>query len=113
MSVTFSAQSLDLDAPEVNMSNRNALPILDMLGVIDDPCDWAGTCPAEDFLGRVKIAQALAPRDEGMPGFVEAVFGRATIVHGGRRKGYTQDVLVRLEDLAGFCRDNDMNVQWY
>ncbi|MFJ4700497.1 hypothetical protein ACIP5N_22040 [Streptomyces sp. NPDC088768] len=70
-------------APEVNVSQRNAALLTSLLdftvtGTTDAPCPphlgdgqagGAGQLPAEDFLGRVLVALALTPEDEGVNGY--------------------------------------------
>jgi len=55
---------------DFNCSNHNASTLLDLLGIqvgeaFEERC--LGEMSAEDFLGRVLVAQAIMPADEGMP----------------------------------------------
>ncbi|MFE7485137.1 hypothetical protein [Streptomyces sp. NPDC057552] len=108
-------------APEVNLSERNASLLTDLLGFTapettgaprpprldDGPAGDAGQLPAVDFLGRVLVALALAPEDEGLDGYWD---GRHHL--GDRRAGYLQLRLAELRDLAQWCVDRGRNVAW-
>jgi hypothetical protein len=59
-------------SPEVNVSNINAETVLDNLGIMvgeDFSERCAGSMSAADFKGRVLMALALVPVDEGMPAY--------------------------------------------
>lgn len=137
MSVTFvagksmfyapiSADVLFVSSPEdmeVNMSNTNAHRVCQALGIDLDP-DWCGDMAAEDFLGRVLMALAISPADEGMPSHVlqpgddaGALLGTVredgpTIIAGARRPGYLQERLTELHDLALWAVANEAVVMW-
>lgn len=106
MSVTFTAAgmptSTDVDTfggeLDVNMSNTNAALVCATLGIELEP-DWDGEMDAPLFLGRVVMAMALAPSDEGMPSY-EHVGPGARMIEGARRPGYVQDRLLALHALA-------------
>lgn len=103
------------DAPEVNVGRLNDAMILEALGYPTEDGDLSGADTAEAFLGRVLVALAISPEDEGMPMRElvgnERLFGcRET--HMGRRPGYLQDVLGRLRDLAETCRNRGVDVHW-
>jgi hypothetical protein len=54
----------------VNMHNRGAARVLEALGYDPDPIAMEGlTADATDFLGRVLLAEALEPHDQGRPGY--------------------------------------------
>lgn len=109
MSVTFhpsldEAPSVDGDSG-VNLSNVNAGMILDLLGLRTP--DLTGACSAADFRGRILLARALTPADEG----------RVTVANGnfidcGRRAGYTEGVLARLTVLAEKCQGMSVAIVW-
>lgn len=100
-------------APHVNISNINAVGILDLLGYAEDgEVDLCGSCGPDEFEGRVLTALALAPADAGVPSY-ETVGGRgATVVECGRRPGYHQDILERLHELADWARTRQRTVCW-
>lgn len=108
MSVTF-APAIE-GAPEVNMANGNAAQILDLLG-LDFDGDW-GETRADDFLGRVLIAQALltvATDDaHGLPAVQERNWTDC-----GRRPGYLAERLTDLHRLATWAVDNQAAVTWH
>ncbi|MEW1639334.1 hypothetical protein AB0469_35430 [Streptomyces sp. NPDC093801] len=88
MSVTFFA---DIESESVNMANSNAARVLEVLGFDE----LAGDADAEDFLGRVLVALALAPVDAGRPSTAEGNF-----IDCGRTAGYTQRRLDELRELG-------------
>ena len=73
MSVSFYGYNQTTKAfseQEFNCSNHNAQTLLDVLGIqvgesFEERC--LGEMSAQDFLGRVLVAQAIMPKDEGMP----------------------------------------------
>jgi len=95
---------------EVNMSNGNAVDVSAALGIDLEP-DWCGSMPAEDFLGRVLVALAIAPADEGMPSYEHAGPG-ARMIQGARPAGYLQDRLGQLHQLADWAVNNGAEIQW-
>ncbi|TLQ39474.1 hypothetical protein FEF34_38070 [Streptomyces marianii] len=122
----------DGDVPEVNVSQRNAARLLELLGLrpgvsadsaahqAEAPAnsveptnqrpltgDGAGDTTAEDFLGRVLVALALTPEDEGIDGYWS---GRTHM--GGRRAGYLQQRLAELHALAQWCAARGRGVVW-
>jgi hypothetical protein len=109
MTVTFTAAGSPDDL-DVNMSNRNAALVCQTLGIELDP-DWCGEMPALDFQGRVLMALAVAPTDEGMPSY-EHVGPGARMIEGARRAGYTQERLGQLHDLAVWAARRDVAVWW-
>lgn len=103
------------EPPYVNASNINAHFILETLGLYDQN---HGSLDASDFLGRVLLAQAVAPIDEGVPAYhmneldaSGAPMG-ATMINGGRYPGYLQARLEELEHLATFAIANNSEVLW-
>lgn len=109
MSVTFTAQGAP-DELDVNMSNSNAATVAASLGIDLDP-DWCGDLPAGDFMGRVLLALAISPADEGMPSFEHAGPG-ARMIEGARRAGYLQERLGQLRDLAEWATAHGADVWW-
>lgn len=113
MSVTFSAQrgSDFVEMIEgVNLSNANAGLILDHLGLRDELSELAGECDAADLRGRILVAQGLVPADEGVPATTHATDTRW--VDAGRRPGYTEATLQRLEALAEQAQVVGAKVVW-
>lgn len=104
----------DTDAdPSVNVTNTNAATILDALGLsVEGEIELCGSAPAEEFLGRVLLALAVAPSDAGVPSFVETTPGRATVYHGGRPDGYLQQRLNQLHAVAEFASCHRVTVAW-
>lgn len=110
MSVTFAAQGApDLD---INMCNRNAALVCESLGIALDP-DWCGDMAAADFHGRVVLALALAPADEGMPSYDHVTApGSARMIEGARRPGYLQERLAQLHQLSTWAIAHGAEVWW-
>lgn len=104
MSITFTTHN----GPEVNFNNRNAATMLQLLGL---PVEQEGECPAEDFLGRVLTAQALAHTavddQHGLPAHIEGRWWE-----GGRRPGYIAERLTDLEHLAERAVSQHTDVSW-
>lgn len=70
-----------------------------------------GELPAEQMLGRVELALALAPADPGVP--VRDLNAAGTVVDCGRPAGYLQDRLRDLREVALFARDQARDVIWH
>jgi hypothetical protein len=130
MSVSFygyNKTTQSFSEAEVNLSNLNASGLLDLLGIqvgedFSERC--CGSMSADDLLGRVLIAQAIMPADEGLPVYkmtgsdysgqsgllggllsglaqaeAEGVSG-PTIWSGGRSAGYFDERLAQVRELA-------------
>jgi hypothetical protein len=104
MSITFAADGTD----GINMHNRNAAELLDLLGLTDDP---DGEVPAQDLLGRVLLAQTLldvATDDEhGLPDVQDGRW-----FEGGRQPGYLAGRLAELHQLATWAAQHGADVWW-
>lgn len=113
MSVTFTANNAP-EALAINMNNRNAALVAEALGItlFDDEHDGTGEMAAADFQGRVLLALAVAPTDEGMPAYEHTGPG-ARMVEGARRPGYLQDRLQELHALATWAVAHAAEVWWY
>lgn len=105
MSVTFYGYIAEtetiIESGDVNMANANAAFVLDSLGLPTD--DLSGGLPADDFLGRVLMALAVAPQDEGVPAYDDTRPGGPQWTECGRREGYLQDQLEALRELTEQC----------
>lgn len=97
--------------------------VLETLGyAVPEDGDMWGSATAADFLGRVLLAEAISPTDEGTParralpgeqvGPFLAVEGGAVLHDGGRPAGYLQDVLRRLRALAEVARTHELRITW-
>ncbi|MFD9151689.1 hypothetical protein [Streptomyces diastaticus] len=130
------AEPIDPDgiAPLINVSNVNAVALLDALGLPSQSeapdcqdlepfppkapdngmtipitvVDAYGDLPAEEFLGRVLTALGLAPEDLGTP---DIQFGRMYV--GGRPAGFLQQRLRDLHELASWCATHERRVVWH
>lgn len=112
-------------APAVNVLQAEALAVLGALGYPVAPAtpegrdgdvfaavDLAGIEDAAAFEGRVAVALALAPVDEGMPAYDDTQPGGPRWHGCGRRPGYLQEKLVALAELARWCAERGRAVHW-
>jgi hypothetical protein len=121
MSVTFvirtATGTVSFGSPDLNVSNSNALRVLELLGLEqreegEDPI-LAGECGVTDFLGRVLIALALTPYDEGTPEWATTNPAGSVWVDCGRRAGYLAERLTELANLAAFARAEEADcITW-
>lgn len=88
---------------DMNISNTNASYLLDKLGIEE----LFGSMSSEDFLGRILIAEALSPSDEGIPSYKDG-----NIVYGGREENYLQNKLARLREMANYAKNNNLEITW-
>lgn len=103
--------------PAVNLSNDNADEMLNNLGILVDTAfseRCAGSLSAEDFKGRVLMALALLPTDEGMPAYRISEEGAegAQMWQGARPAGYSQDKLNNLLEVAEYALAQGREVVW-
>ena len=107
MSVSFygyNKTTQSFSEAEVNLSNLNASGLLDLLGVqvgedFSERC--CGSMSADDLLGRVLIAQAINPADEGLPVYkMTGAEAGPSIWFGGRSAGYFDERLAQVRELA-------------
>jgi hypothetical protein len=96
---------------EVNLANSNARGILELLGYDDN--DLCGHADADEFLGRVLVAMAIAPRDLCTPTSEELGGSGARIIMCGRPEGYHQRVLGDLRELAEYAVARGVSISWY
>lgn len=94
---------------EINLSNHNAHAMLDELGLGAEAAElgaYGVVCiPLDDFGSAVQRWRARGVPDAGEAPRVDAAAGRCTIVHGGRRPGYYDDLLQRIDRLLHAGRD--------
>lgn len=88
---------------DVNLSNTNAAALLTVLGFEE----LSGSATAEDFLGRVLVAEAINPPDEGRPTVVEG-----NVTYCGTSAGYTEKRLTQLRELADWANQNSSEITW-
>lgn len=113
MSIDFAPEYRDGDRglwdlmPRVNLSNQNGAQVLGSLGVEVDWEDIYGEFDPTDFSGRVLLARALEPADEGTP---DEVSPSGRFVDCGRPQGYLETVLDELGGLAAWCADHGRKI---
>ena len=107
----YSASFVDFEAtPEVNVSNVNAVEVLDVLGIMvgedfSDRC--AGSMDAELFLGRVLMASAVQLVDAGVP-----VTQNGNMIYMGRAEGYLNSRVEELRAVADYSVKHNLEVCW-
>ena len=104
-----SVQPADTE-PEVQMSNSNAAGLLEVLGLAvgEDFSDYCcGSLTAEDFLGRVLLAQGLNPADAGSDTITVG-----NIVDCGRPAGYTYAKLDAMREVADWAISHNRKIVW-
>ena len=86
----------DSDSYELNLSNSNALDLLEAIGL---PVESDGMVPIDSFSDQIAAAVRahLDQRTPAIPTIVDSQPGQMTIYHVGRRGGYIEE---RLGDLA-------------
>ncbi len=108
MSITF-APAL-VGGPTVNMADGNAAQVIDLLGLTYDG-DYVERA-AEDFLGRVLLAQALSEvatdDTRGLPARIEG----GNWIDCGRRPGYLAERLTELHEIATWAHERNAVVIW-
>jgi hypothetical protein len=96
---------------DVNLSNANALDVLNRLGLDADPEALYGDIDPDDLLSRAMVAN-VGLDDSGVAS-VEDVFGNgARMIDCGRRAGYFDDVMARLADLAVEAKRRNVLIGW-
>ena len=119
MSITFTAATITQDGyseltsrpdvPQVNMSNGNAADLFTLLGLEYD--GDGGETSAQDFLGRVLLAQALLDvTTDDAHGQPEIRDGNWTTC--GRRPGYMAERLIQMQAIATWAINNNAIVAW-
>jgi hypothetical protein len=98
------------ESEELNMANMNARDILEVLAIEAD--ELAGSMNADDFLGRVLIAEAIAPESAEKLVETYSLEDGATIVECGRPAGYVQEKLSALREIAEFAVAHKRKVLW-
>lgn len=92
----------------VNVSNSNAMLILERLGVEFDYC---GSLDPADLLGRAMVGN-VGRDDSGAPSATLVEPGKATVVDCGARAGYFEDRLGSLASLANLAIRYGAVIQW-
>lgn len=123
------------EPPYAQFCDANGGELLNLLGLVSDGGDCAGSIAADDMYGRVLMAQALAGSDPGRPpvaitadgammladealrdsrvgGTGPDAEGRVVAVDCGRREGYFDDRLIEIAEVALWAQARGRNVQW-
>ena len=95
--------------PTVQLSNNNASYLLEALGITNQ--ELYGQLPADDMLGRILLAIAVAPEDPGIPAHNLPSSG-AVLINCGRPEKYLQNKLTQLRDLVDFAKIHNSNISW-
>lgn len=102
---TVTAQVQD-SVEEVNVSNINARHLLSILGYEGD-ADLSGSATGADLMGRILMAEAINPTDEGTATITEGI-----LTTFGRPEGYTEARLAAIKPIAQYAMDHNLNVLW-
>lgn len=89
---------------DINLSNTNAFYVLEKIGLKDQSY---GSLNADDFLGRVLLADAIYEPDQGLESRSEG-----NIHYGGRSPLYLQDKLSKLINLSNWAKENKAEITW-
>jgi hypothetical protein len=115
------------EGPTLTVAYDQAFGILEALGFITperageaaiaDPeslrvPELSGCVGAVDIQGRVLVAQALAPFDEGEPEGEMYVPGRAMVTRAGRAVGFLQACLSEIAKIANWAAERKLDVTW-
>lgn len=107
----ISPRTLTDEHSGVNISQFNARVVFEALGIdADSAFTDGGVMEAEDFLGRVMLAQAAAPVSAEIP--AHASVNNPNFINCGRSEGYVQTRLDDLRDLAEFAVEHHRTVQF-
>lgn len=105
----------DAPSPAINCSEENAQHLLQILGFQseeDGHISRCGTATGEDLMGRILMATAVNPADEGVPSTTTRGEGGMLLIGGGRRTGWTEDYLEGLREVAEFSIATGREVNW-
>lgn len=100
----------EFDIPEVNMSNNNAMHLMDRLGV--EFGDGCGAMDAAEFMDRLGFAQVVGGGDAGSDTFTVTGGGGPTITYCGRSPGYTDRRLAELGEVGAWALARQRRVVW-
>lgn len=100
-----------VEEPELQLSNSNALYLIDALNIYPDfPLEdkYCGSLPVDEFSALVENALSVLPYDTGL---ADLRVGRSFF--GGREEGYLQVKLINLRNLVAWARENNRaNIVW-
>lgn len=99
------------EAFDLNVSNTNAIQVLERLGVDVDPEWLVGSMTGDDLLGRALVGN-VGRDDMGVSTFEHRGEAGARIVECGLRAGYFNDTLGRLATLATEAKARGVLVGW-
>lgn len=99
------------DFVEVNLANTNAARIMRLLGYDEDDV-YFGSAAADDFLGRLLVADGLLETSDERAPQIQKGRGGATLVDVGEPAGYLNGKLALLIDLANWAKNNDSDICW-
>lgn len=96
--------------PEVQMSNSNAVDLLDLLGIKNgkdfaERC--AGSMSAEELMERALLAEGFAPENSGL-----TTMRIDNVVYSGRPDNYIAQKLAGIRSLAEWALSNGRKVIW-
>lgn len=98
--------------PQISISYGNASLIMGMLGYKGDDVHY-GEVTAEDFLGRLLIADGLLETTDAREPVVSRGAKGATLIDLGLPAGYVNDRIRILISLAQWAKDHNTGLRWY
>ncbi|MAV94214.1 MAG: hypothetical protein CMA31_00830 [Euryarchaeota archaeon] len=96
----------DLD---MHLSNSNMRQVMDELGY-----DTEGNIPVDEFIGRSTqwLKKAIGKPSAEEPTTVDKSGGGATMISGGKREGYFNDAIMRMNKIARIGKENGATHVW-
>lgn len=97
--------------PQINISYGNAARVMGMLGFEGDDIH-GGHATADDFLGRLLVADGLLETSDARPSSVTRGANGATLIDCGERAGYVNDKIRSLISLAMWAKEHGSDIVW-
>lgn len=99
------------DFVEVNLANSNAARIMHLLGYTGDDV-YCGSAAADDFLGRLLVADGLLETSDEREPQTFTGHGGATLIDLGEPAGYLNEKIGLLIDLVNWAKANNSDICW-
>jgi hypothetical protein len=96
---------------EVNLANSNAYRVLTLLGYDGDET-YCGHATADDFLGRLLVADGLLETSDARDATIRQGEKGATLIDLGEPEGYLNEKLRLLIELANWAKANGSGISW-
>lgn len=96
---------------EVNLANANAYRVLTLLGY-DGHETYCGHATADDFLGRLLVADGLLETSDARASTTTRGEKGATLIDLGEPEGYLNEKIRLLIELANWAKANGSGISW-